>query len=462
MEKAKIMVVDDEESMCRFMQIMLEKEGYKTTASQDSKIALERIRKENYDLVVADLLMPEMSGLELLSKAKSVDPDLSFIVMTAFASVDTAIEALKNGAFDYITKPFKVDEIKIAIKKCLEQRKIKNENIRLKRELKKESGIDCFIGNSPEIVKLKKIAEKVAGSDATVLIEGESGTGKELVAKAIHYQSQRADKSFVTINCAALPENLLESELFGHVKGSFTGAVKDKDGLFKVADGGTFFLDEVGMTSPAIQVKLLRALEEKEITPVGGTNPIKVDVRLIAATNADLEQEVKLGNFRPDLYYRLNVICINIPPLRERKDDIKLLISYFIKKYCENTRIEKKSVSDETMNFLLSYTWPGNVRELENTIEHAVLLAKGDQINIEDLPEKIKEPNPLKLVTDTRPPTPNLETIEKAYIYWVLNQTGWQKSKASSILGIDSSTLYRKIEKYKLKSPTSVLGDLME
>jgi two-component system response regulator HydG len=456
MEKGKIMVVDDEESMCNFMQIMLEKEGYKTVTSQDSKIALERIKKENYDLVVADLMMPEMSGLELLSKAKSIDPDLSFIVMTAFASVDTAIEALKTGAYDYITKPFKVDEIKIAIKKCLEQKKIKHENIRLKQELKKKSDFDCFIGNSPEIIKLKKMAEKVARSDSTVLIEGESGTGKELIAKAIHYHSQRADKSFVTINCAALPENLLESELFGHIKGSFTGAIRDKEGLFKVADGGTFFLDEVGMTSPAIQVKLLRALEEKEITPVGGTTPIKVDVRLIAATNADLEQEVKLGNFRPDLYYRLNVISIRIPPLRERKDDIKLLTSYFIKKYCENMGIEKKSTSEETLKFLLSYKWPGNVRELENTIEHAVLLAKENQINLEDLPEKIKEPNPVELVTDTKPSTPTLEAIEKAYIYWVLSQTGWQKSKAASILGIDSSTLYRKIEKYQLKSPIAI------
>ncbi len=459
MEKTKIMVVDDEESMCNFMQIMLEKEGYKTTVSQDSKIALERIKKENYDLVVADLMMPEMSGLELLSRAKSVDPDLSFIVMTAFASVDTAIEALKNGAFDYVTKPFKVEEIKIAIQKCLEQKKITHENIRLKRELKKKSDFDCFIGNSPEIVKLKKMAEKVARSDSTVLIEGESGTGKELVAKAIHFNSRRADKSFVTINCAALPENLLESELFGHVKGSFTGAIKDKEGLFKVADGGTFFLDEVGMTSSSIQVKLLRALEEKEITPVGGTVPMKVDVRLIAATNADLEQEVKLGNFRPDLYYRLNVISIKIPPLRERKDDIRLLTSYFVKKYCQDAGAEKKSVSDDTMKFLLSYGWPGNVRELENTIEHAVLLAKGHQINMEDLPEKIKESKPLQLATDSRPPTPTLETIEKTYIYWVLSQTGWQKSKAASILGIDTSTLYRKIERYGLKSPLNMGQD---
>jgi transcriptional regulator with PAS, ATPase and Fis domain len=300
------------------------------------------------------------------------------------------------------------------------------------------------------------MAEKVAGSDSTVLIEGESGTGKELVAKAIHYHSQREDKAFVTINCAALPENLLESELFGHVKGSFTGAVKDKEGLFKVADGGTFFLDEVGMTSPSIQVKLLRALEEKEITPVGGTAPIKVDVRLIAATNADLEQEVKLGNFRPDLYYRLNVISIEIPPLRKRKDDIKLLTSYFIRRYCQKMGIENKTISDETMNFLISYGWPGNVRELENSIEHAVLLAKGNQITMEDLPDKIKEASPVELVTDARPSTPTLEAVEKAYIYWVLSQTGWQKSKTASILGIDSSTLYRKIEKYNLKSPLTI------
>ena len=460
MDKAKILVVDDEESMCKFMEIMLKKEGYFVSTSQDGSTALERVKSEDYDLVIADLMMPEMSGLELLSRVKSVNPDLDFIVMTAFASVDSAIEALKKGAFDYITKPFRVDEIKIAVRKSLEQRKIARENIFLKKELQTKSDFDCFIGNSPEIVKLKKMGEKIARSDSTVLIEGESGTGKELVARAIHYHSPRSDKPFVTINCAALPENLLESDLFGHVKGSFTGAIKDKEGLFKVADGGTFFLDEVGMTSPAIQAKLLRAIEEKEITPVGDTAPVKVDVRLIAATNADLEQEVKLGNFRADLYYRLHVIPIRIPPLRQRKDDIKLLSSYFVRKYCQKMQIEEKNVTDEAMKRLLSYKWPGTVRELENAIEHAVLLSRGNQIAPEDLSQNIKEEKEVDLVTETQPTAPILETIEKAYIFWVLNQTGWQKSKAAQVLGIDASTLYRKIEKYKLKSPASSVGEL--
>jgi DNA-binding NtrC family response regulator len=460
MDKARILVVDDEESMCRFMEIMLKKEGYHVSSSQDGSTALELVKSENYDLVIADLMMPEMSGLELLSRAKSVKPDLDFIMMTAFASVDSAIEALKSGAFDYVTKPFKVDEIKIAVSKSLEQKKITRENVRLKKELQTEWSFDCFVGNSLQIVKMKKMAKKIARSDSTVLIEGESGTGKELIARAIHHQSPRSDKPFVTINCAALPESLLESELFGHVRGSFTGAIKDKEGLITTADEGTFFLDEVAMTSPAIQAKLLRVLEEKEITPVGGTAPIKVDVRLIAATNADLEQEVKLGNFRADLYYRLQVIPIRIPPLRERKDDIKLLSTYFVRKYCRKIKLGEKSITDEAMERLLSYRWPGNVRELENTIEHAVLLSKGSQMTPEDLPQKVKEGREVDLITDAQPTTPTLETIEKAYILWVLNQTGWQKSRAASILGIDSSTLYRKIEKYKLNSPAAPAGDL--
>jgi two-component system response regulator HydG len=460
MEKAKILVVDDEESMCKFMEIMLKKEGYSVSSSQDAAAALEQIKGENYDLVIADLMMPEMSGIELLSRAKSVNPELDFIMMTAFASVDSAIEALKKGAFDYITKPFKVDEIKIAVSKSLEQRKIARENVQLKKELKVRSDFDSLVGNSPEMAKLKKMAERIARSDSTVLIEGESGTGKELIARALHFHSPRSDKPFVTINCAALPENLLESELFGHVKGSFTGAIKDKEGLLKTADGGTFFLDEVGTTSPAIQAKLLRVLEEKEITPVGGTTPVKIDVRLIAATNADLEQEVKLGNFRADLYYRLHVIPIAIPPLRERKDDIRLLSSYFVRKYCRRMQVKVKTIADEAMKRLLSCKWPGNVRELENAIEHAVLLSRGEQITAQDLPQKIKEEKEPDLITEAQPTAPALEMIEKAYIFWVLNQTGWQKSKAASILGIDSSTLYRKIEKYKLSSPTSMVGDL--
>jgi DNA-binding NtrC family response regulator len=396
-------------------------------------------------------MMPEMNGLELLSRAKSISPDINFIVMTAYASVDTTIEALKKGAFDYITKPFKVDEIKIAIKKSLEQKKIAEENINLKRQLKKEFGLHNLIGNSPEIIQLKKLVERVAETDSTVLIQGESGTGKELVAKAIHQLSRRVDQPFITINCAALPESLLESELFGHIKGSFTGAVRDKDGLFQVADQGTFFMDEIGVTSPTIQVKLLRVLEEKQFTPVGSTKPVDVDVRLIAATNANLEEEVKLGNFRTDLFYRLNVIPIHIPPLRERKGDAEILIRYFIKKYCDKLGVKEKEISSEAISCLVSYSWPGNIRELENTLERAVLLTSGEIIDLNSLTQNIVENKPLGFIRSTQPELPALESIEKAYIFWVLNQTGWQKTKAAQILGIDASTLYRKIERYNLK-----------
>ncbi|MDP3023928.1 MAG: sigma-54 dependent transcriptional regulator [candidate division Zixibacteria bacterium] len=451
MENAKIMVIDDEESMCRFMQIMLQKEGYDVTSTVSSKEALEDMKNKDYDLVIADLMMPEMNGLELLSRAKSIHPDINFIVMTAYASVDSAIEALKKGAFDYITKPFKVDEIKIAIKKSLTQKKIAEENVNLKRQLKKEYGLQSLIGNSPEMFQLKKLVERIADTDSTVLIRGESGTGKELVAKAIHQLSSRAGKPFVTINCATLPEALLESELFGHVKGSFTGAIRDKDGLFKVADDGIFFMDEIGVTSPAIQAKLLRVLEERQFTPVGGTKPIDVDVRLITATNANLEEEVKLGNFRSDLYYRLNVIPICIPPLRERKGDTELLTKFFIKKYCDKLVIEEKEITPETMEILTSYSWPGNVRELENTIERAVILSSEKTIDLNSLPQNIVENKPVGLVHSSQPELPTLESIEKAYIFWVLSQTSWQKTKASQILGIDASTLYRKIERYNLK-----------
>lgn len=451
MDSARILVVDDEESMCKFMQIMLEKEGYQVTSTQSSNRAVEEIRKNNYDLVIADLMMPEMSGIELLSQVKSYNQDINFIVMTAFASVDTAIEALKKGAFDYITKPFKVDEVKIVIKKSLEHKRISKENVSLKKELRKEFSFANFIGDDSQIVKMKEMAKMVAGSDSTVLIQGESGTGKELVAKAIHYHSRRSDRPFVSINCAAIPETLLESELFGHTKGAFTGAIKDKDGLLKVADEGTFFLDEIAVTSLAIQVKLLRVLEEKEVTPVGGTKPVNVDVRLIAATNADLEQEVKVGSFRADLFYRLNVIPITIPPLRDRKDDIKLLTYYFIKKYCAIRVVEEKGISERALKKLITYRWPGNVRELENTIERAVILAQSKEIDIDVLPENIKEGNSIDLVKETKPSSPTLEEIERAYINWVLQETEWQKAKAAKMLGIDSSTLYRKVEKYKLK-----------
>jgi len=433
------------------MEIMLSKEGYQVDKANSGKEAVKKSRAGAYDLIIADLMMPEMSGLELLKEVKNSSPQQDFIVMTAFASVESAIEAMKQGALDYITKPFKVDEIKLVIEKSISRKKLTRENELLKRQLGKDLSFDAFIGQSEEIVQLKKLAGKVAVTDSTVLIRGESGTGKDLIARAIHAASNRARGPFVTINCAALPENLLESELFGYKKGAFTGAVKDKDGLFKVADSGTFFLDEIGNTSPAIQVKLLRVLEDKVITPVGDTKPIQVDVRLIAATNADLEEEAKAERFRSDLFYRLNVIPINIPPLRERVDDIPILVNHFINKYCERNNIPTKSIKPEALKKLTEYEWQGNVRELENSIERAVLLTRNDTIDLSDFPQKIVDFKGKSLISSEKPSTPTLESIEKAYIYYIMNQTRGKKSKAARILGIDNSTLYRKLERYKLE-----------
>ncbi|OGC93999.1 MAG: hypothetical protein A2142_07275 [candidate division Zixibacteria bacterium RBG_16_48_11] len=449
--KGRILIVDDEESMGRFMQIMLQKEGYEVTPTLTGSEALKILRQKEYDLVIADLMMPEMNGLKLLSEVKQQNSNVDFIVMTAFASVDTAIEAMKKGALDYVTKPFKVDEIKLAISKSFEQKQLKAENQELKRRLKQEFTLDSFMGNSMEIVKIKQMVEKIAQTEATVLLLGESGTGKELIARAIHSYSPRANQPFVSINCAALPESLLESELFGHSKGSFTGAIKDKEGLFKVADGGTFFLDEIGETSPAIQVKLLRVLEQKEITPVGETKPIPVDVRLVAATNQDLEQKVQAKQFRADLFYRLNVLPVCIPPLRQRKEDIPLLCAHFIQRHCQRLNLKEKSLNPEVLELLVSYHWPGNVRELENILERAIILSANHKISASDLPRQISEGKTTTFVQEEGPSHPSLEELEKAYIFWVLSQNEWNKSKVAQILGIDTSTLYRKIEKYGLK-----------
>jgi DNA-binding NtrC family response regulator len=449
--KGCILVVDDEESMGKFMQIMLQKEGYEVTPALSGSEALKQLKLKDYDLVIADLMMPAMNGLKLLSEVKQYDPQIDFIVMTAFASVDTAIEAMKKGALDYVTKPFKVDEIKLAISRSFERKELKAENQELKRRVKQEFSLDAFVGNSAEIAKIKQMVEKIALTESTVLLLGESGTGKELIARAIHSYSNRADCPFVSINCAALPENLLESELFGHAKGSFTGAIKDKEGLFKVADGGTFFLDEIGETSQAIQVKLLRVLEQKEITPVGETKPINVDVRLVAATNQDLEQKVKANQFRPDLFYRLNVLPVSIPPLRQRKEDIPLLCRHFLHKHCQRLNSKDKTLSPEILLYLVNYSWPGNVRELENILERAIILSSGNKITPEDLPPQVLQAEAPTFVQAETPTHPNLEELEKAYIFWVLNQNEWNKSRVAQVLGIDISTLYRKIEKYGLK-----------
>ncbi len=448
---ARILVIDDEDSMCNFMEIMLAKEGYEVDATTSGKQGVDLIRNSNFDLVIADLNMPEMTGIEVLKEIRSFKAEQEFIVMTAFASVDTAIEAMKEGAADYVTKPFRVDEIKLVIEKSINRRKLIGENTNLKKQLQEDHSFDNFIGASKSIVLIKKLARRIAGSDSTALIRGESGTGKDLMARAIHTLSPRCNGPFVTINCAALPENLLETELFGHMKGSFTGAIKDKDGLFKVASGGTFFLDEVGNTSLAIQVKLLRVLEEKRITPVGGTKEIEVDVRLIAATNADLEEDVRRGRFRSDLFYRLNVIPIEIPPLRSRMEDLPLLVEFFMNKYCDKSGTRYKKISPEAMEVLGGYAWPGNVRELENVIERGILLNRTECLEPTDLPEKLAQAEPLQVVGDADPINPTLESIEKAYIHFVMSQTDGKKSEAARILGIDTSTLYRKIQRYDLK-----------
>ncbi len=450
-DNPRILVVDDEESMCNFMEIMLRKEGYSVTTAQSGKSAVSMIDNEPPDLVISDIMMPEMSGIDLLVETKKRHEKMHFVVMTAFASVDSAVDALKRGADDYITKPFKVDEIKHVIKNLLENDHLRSENQKLKDELAGRFTLDKFIGNSQVVVKLRELVKQIATSDSTVLILGESGTGKDLIARAIHSHSRRCDQPFVAINCGAIPELLLESELFGHKKGSFTGAIKDKEGLFQTADKGVLFLDEIGNLTISLQVKLLRVLESQEFTPVGSTVPVKVDVRLLAATNSDLEKDVKAGRFRADLYYRLNVLPINLPSLAQRRDDVALLANHFLNRLALKHNCAPKTLSEDAEELIVAAEWPGNVRELENTITRAFLLSKGNVIRPSDFPEKLQssESTEISPMPDTGNPT--LESIEKAYIFWVLNQTGWQKSKAAKLLGIDASTLYRKIERYGLR-----------
>src|SRR5258705_7202427 len=378
MPAEKILVVDDEQSMAQFMAIVLRKEGYQVSTVQNGRDALDKVKAEAFDVVITDIRMPGMDGIQLLQGIKKHDPGLPVVIMTAYASQQSAIDAVNQGAFQYLIKNAKNDEIKLVVRNALEMRKVRSENLFLKRELKKGHEEKTIIGSSDEMVRVFRMVDKVANSEATIMIQGESGTGKELVAREIHYRSGKAQGPFVSINCGAIPRDLLESNLFGHVKGSFTGAVRDSPGLFQVAEGGTFFLDEVGETPLATQVKLLRALQEREIIPVGGTQAIKIDCRLVAATNSDLERGVAEGRFRADLYYRLNVIPIKLPALRQRRDDIPLLVDHFLKRHSPEGRM--KTVSKEAMDILLKYDWPGNVRELENVMERALILDESGTI----------------------------------------------------------------------------------
>ncbi|OGW62450.1 MAG: Fis family transcriptional regulator [Nitrospirae bacterium RBG_16_64_22] len=469
---ARLLVVDDEESQRTLMEITLRKEGYQVDTAADGGQALELIRTVPYDVVLTDIKMPRADGIEVLKTAKEVSPETVVIMITAYASHETAVEAMKLGAKDYIPKPFKVVEIKAKIRSALEERALRAENRVLRQEISQRAGSRDFVGKSPGMQKIFELIEKVAEGRSTVLISGESGTGKELVARAIHAGSGRKDRPFVGINCGAVPENLLESELFGHMKGSFTGAVANKDGLFEVADGGTLFLDEIAEMPLTLQVKILRAIQTREITPVGGTVPKVVDVRIIAATNRDLEAEVAGGRFREDLFYRLNVIPIHLPPLRERADDIPLLANHFLARYSREYRKKIERFSDSAMERLAGAKWRGNVRELENLIERAVALCDGALITTERLADLMPADRPSSMdqlplgqagfaacdVPDEGVDLDGLiEKTEKEFLLAALKKANGSKTEAARLLKMTFRSFRHRLQKYHLRG--AVEGD---
>lgn len=456
--KAKILVVDDEESIREFLEIMLKKEGYEITLAEDGQKAKELVQKKSFDLIISDLQMPNMTGIELLKYIRQNYPEVLFMMITAFGTTETAVEAMKMGAYDYLTKPFKIDEVRINIANALKSKNLEFENRSLKKELNKEFSFQNIIGNSPAMHHVFDLIKRVSQAPTNILITGESGTGKEVIAKAIHYNGPLKDKPFVTINCGAIPENLMESEMFGHKKGSFTGAIADKQGLFEVADGGTLFLDEVGELPLSIQVKMLRALQERIVRRVGSTEDTKVDVRIIAATNRNLEDMVQKGTFRQDLYYRLNVIHIKTPALRERKEDIPTLAFHFLKKFNDKLHKNINSISDDAMEMMKKYDYPGNVRELENMIERTVALEAGATVLPESLPplvmtssgRKMASSNEIEVTDDGLELDKIIGQIEKELIIKAIHQAGGVKKRAAKLLKITFRSMRYRIEKYNL------------
>jgi two-component system response regulator PilR (NtrC family) len=457
MVQQKILVVDDEKSMCEFLEIMLKKEGYEVKSTTSGEEALELLDKNLYSMVLTDVKMPGVNGFEVLRKTKEVSPDTVVIMITAYGSPEGAVTAIKEGAYDYVTKPFRVEEVKLTIKKSLERSNLIRENIRLRQAVEERYKFWNLIGKSPKMQRVYELVEKVSQTKANVLITGESGTGKELVAKAIHYNSARKDQSFVTLNCGAIPENLLESELFGHMKGSFTGAIANKRGLLELAAGGTLFMDEIGELPLPLQVKLLRVIQEREFKRVGGTEDIKVDVRIISASNQDLQQKVAQGSFREDLFYRLNVIQIKLPPLRERKEDIPLLVNHFVRKYSAETGKEIQGVAAEALELLLSYDFAGNVRELENIIERSITLETSPMITDRHIRSYLNE----RMISKSIPPTLEIpeegidlnkvvEDLEKAFILKALEHAEGVKKKAAELLGMNFRAMRYKLAKYDL------------
>ncbi len=446
----KILVVDDDESLRRIIEYNVSEEGYDVIATDNGLSALEIFKKEEIDLVITDLQMPDMGGIELIKQLRAISPNALVIVITAFGTVDTAVESMKLGAFEYITKPFNREELKIIVKKALEVSDLMVENRYLKEMVRDKYSFDSMIGSSQKMEEIYMSASQVAKSDATVLILGESGTGKELLAKGIHMNSQRKDKPFVAINCGALPENLIESELFGHKKGAFTGALADKKGKFELANGGTLFLDEVAEIKPHLQVTLLRILQEGIVDKVGGTEPLRVDVRIIAATNRDIEEDVTTGRFREDLYYRLCVVPLKLPPLRERKDDIPLLTDYFLSKYADKTGLNKCKIDSKTMKTLIDYQWPGNVRELENLIERMIVMNLTGVISEDELPDRIRSRRQMigKVLMELPEDGISLENLEKELIVKAYDKCDQNQSKTARFLGITRNTLLYRMDKF--------------
>jgi DNA-binding NtrC family response regulator len=450
--KPKILIVDDERDICKALEFLLRAEGYTVTVSYSGEEALEKLQKEHFDVVISDLKMGKVDGFAVLEKAKELSSGTSVVIMTAFASVESAVEAMKKGATDYIPKPFYNDDIKIKVKKVLEQKRLVEENIALKQQLSQHMGCMDFVTSSESMLRIIETLEKVIPTKSNILILGESGTGKGLIAEMVHCNSPRRDKPFISINCSAIPEGLLESELFGYKKGAFTGAVADKTGLITMADQGTLFLDEIGDMPLNLQTKLLKILESSEVTPLGDTRSRIVDVRLITATNQNLEQKIVDRKFREDLYYRLNVIEICIPPLRERKEDIPFLVNHFVRRYSEENKKMIKGFDSDAMRLLMQFSWPGNVRELRNVIERAIVLSPGDVMTVNELPDKLKKngraPNGQQEASSLKTA---LADYEKTLLMNVYHAQQGNKEDTARVLGIDLATLYRKLKKYGIE-----------
>ncbi len=453
--KAQILIADDEASLLGALERFLSRKGYDVVLADTFEKAQRMIENGSIDLALLDLRFKEGNGIELLKKIKKFHPRASSIIMTGYGSIDSAIEATKEGAFHYVTKPFQFEDLQNLVEKALEHQQAKEENLILKKQLHSKYGFEQMIGSSEEMKFIFDLIEKVSDTDSTILILGESGTGKELIAKAIHYNCRRANRPLVPVNCAAIPEDLLESELFGHVKGAFTGAVVSRSGRFEMADGGTLFLDEIGEMSPKLQVKLLRVLQERKFEPVGSGRSVESDVRIIAATNRNLEKAVKEKHFREDLFYRLNVIPIKVPSLRERKGDIALLIDHFLKDYAKENHKPLPQISEGTMKVLLQYSWPGNVRELENVIERLVILRSGSLVEPLDLPDKLASFsgnvfNPV-MIPDQGISFKNVVSdFENELIIRALEKASWNKNKAATLLKLNRTTLVEKIKRRQL------------